>query len=372
MSIEAQRIVEGSPIRANWIEAVHEKNKNAVVRVQGYGLVEADVEGKKREAEIQMGHGSGFCVAVKTNENGERMGYFITNRHVLEGALLRGLPPRIFLANGAERQVVRHIDDRTSYFRDVAVLEVILKPGDEVSVVEQRSKPLRVGEDVVVMGSPGASDTWTSAGKVTRLPVPGVFDHTPVAGQAMEWRMPKSAVDQGYGIDVNDGPGSSGGPLFDSEGRLAGIGGHNDNTGEHKSIFIPNHDVEAYLRYPKEMLDIKKVFDAIHEVRSAEDVSHLRDVFSKALLPLCVKLIQDIPAGERKDAARIIFGDSAVRVMFADLILASSRTQIEWYNNKFNEVLGPFGVPPLFVSEGINALQPYRSDIAREIRDKKR
>jgi S1-C subfamily serine protease len=151
----------------------------------------------------QSGTGSGVVI------DGE--GYIVTNNHVISMAATNpdAATLRVVFADGtkAPARVVGR-DTKT----DLAVLKVDV---GNLTVAELgRSADLKVGDDVVAVGSPlGLSKTVTS-GIVSAL-------HRPVrlSGEGTD----TDAVIDAVQTDAAINPGNSGGPLVDREGRVIGI-----------------------------------------------------------------------------------------------------------------------------------------------------
>ncbi|MFD4179544.1 trypsin-like peptidase domain-containing protein [Rhodococcus sp. NPDC058514] len=151
----------------------------------------------------QSGTGSGVVI--------EGAGYIVTNNHVISMAATNpdDATLRVVFSDGtkAPARVVGR-DTKT----DLAVLKVDV---GNLTVAELgRSSDLKVGDDVVAVGSPlGLSRTVTS-GIVSAL-------HRPVrlTGEGTD----TDAVIDAVQTDAAINPGNSGGPLVDREGRVIGI-----------------------------------------------------------------------------------------------------------------------------------------------------
>jgi Trypsin-like peptidase domain/PEGA domain len=161
-----------------------------------------------------IGQGSGFIVAKNR---------IVTNHHVVEGA--RGA--LVVFADGTSEQVAGVAADSPA--RDLAILVVKtgarlpLKLGDELSV--------RQGDSVYALGAPrGLESTFTN-------------------GMVSGFRN----VDDQFVLQTTApiAPGSSGGPLFDSSGRVIGV--TTAFLGDSPGIYfsIGARDVKRLLRTPK-------------------------------------------------------------------------------------------------------------------------
>lgn len=145
--------------------------------------------------------GSGFVI----ERNGEK--YIVTNAHVVAAA------------KPGEGNLVAFSINRNRYemqitggdsFYDLALLEFITPPGDELTVMDFRKDEIRIGEQVYAIGNPegdfpySVSDGIISAKNRVR-------DAAPVG--RLGFLQSTATVFQG----------NSGGPLIDSKGRVVGI-----------------------------------------------------------------------------------------------------------------------------------------------------
>lgn len=136
----------------------------------------------------QMGFGSGFVV----DENG----VIVTNLHVIKGSQAL----KVKMANGDvyDKVDIQGFDER----RDIAVLRI--RPFSKLPIVYLGdSDGVEIGEDAVAVGNPKGMENTVTKGVVSAF-----------------------RQEEGYRliqIDVSISPGSSGGPLFDLQGRVIGI-----------------------------------------------------------------------------------------------------------------------------------------------------
>jgi S1-C subfamily serine protease len=184
---------------------VFERNKRSVVTVIGF----ADGAARGSVAARPSGSGSGFVF--------DEAGHVVTNDHVVAGAeqIAVGLPL------GDERLIVPAYVVGRDPLVDLAVVRVdvtdktpdgrligdILRP-----VVLGSMAGVSIGEPVVAMGAPLGLSQTVSLGIVSAL------------------RSPSSELAQGLGLvggaiqtDAAINPGSSGGPLFDTDGDVIGV-----------------------------------------------------------------------------------------------------------------------------------------------------
>lgn len=145
---------------------------------------------------VQTPTGQGWGSGVIFTEDG----YIITNHHVVEDAQ----SITVYLSDGTELEAgLAGTDERT----ELAVVK-ILQEGTYPAAPLGNSGDLKVGELVVVIGTPlGLSSTVTSG-------IVSALDRTVDAdGRRFQMIQTDAAVN----------PGNSGGPLFDKEGNVVGI-----------------------------------------------------------------------------------------------------------------------------------------------------
>lgn len=137
------------------------------------------------KVELSTGHGSGVHIGN---------GNFLTARHVVGDVT----DFKIRFKSG------RVIDAHTVWVSkeyDIALIKAeYTGPKSDLSC-----RKLRVGENVIAMGNPTMTDFVTSWGKLS--------------GESRQFGPWKSA----YVVQIPIAPGSSGGPLFDEQGRVVGI-----------------------------------------------------------------------------------------------------------------------------------------------------
>lgn len=136
--------------------------------------------------------GSGFVI--------DRRGYIVTNNHVVDNATNLVV---IFGDDTPYRVRVRGTDAET----DLAVLEIIDPPRDFPVLRFGDSEEARVGDWVVAIGNPFGLGSSVSAGIVS--------------GQSRD--IGAGLYDKFIQTDAAINRGNSGGPLFDSRGRVIGI-----------------------------------------------------------------------------------------------------------------------------------------------------
>jgi serine protease Do len=153
----------------------------------------ADREREPREFR-QDGGGSGFLVSPD--------GWIVTNNHVIDGATR----VRIRLAEREYEAAVRGVDELT----DLALLKVDLDrslPYLELG----RSDELRVGDWVMVIGSPLALEASVTVGVVS------------AKGRSLAGLNPDNSFDDFIQTDAAINRGNSGGPLVNVAGEVVGI-----------------------------------------------------------------------------------------------------------------------------------------------------
>jgi S1-C subfamily serine protease len=133
----------------------------------------------------------------------DKQGHILTNYHVVEGA--REIEVTLFDGKSYEARLVGR--DPSS---DVAVLRIAAPPETLFPIRFGDSSRLKVGQRVFAIGNPFGLDRTLSTGVISSLnrSLP-----------ARNSRTIKSVIQ----IDAAINPGSSGGPLLDSRGRLIGM-----------------------------------------------------------------------------------------------------------------------------------------------------
>ena len=143
-----------------------------------------------------QGEGSGSII--------DREGHVLTNFHVVEGA--NKVDVTLFDGNTYKAQLVG--GDPSS---DVAILKIDAPPESLFPVTFGSSSNLLVGQRVFAIGNPFGLERTLSTGIISSLDrsLPGRRGPRPM----------KSIIQ----IDAAINPGSSGGPLLDSHGRMIGM-----------------------------------------------------------------------------------------------------------------------------------------------------
>jgi len=192
------------PLQAPPSAAVARSGRHAsladMVEAVGPSVVQIDARSEARAVATPFGYmrqpgreamGSGFIV--------DESGVVLTNNHVIDGAS----SVRVKLSDGSIRQArVLGRDEKT----DLAVLRI--EGGGSFKPVQWgNSDAVRVGENVFAMGSPfGLGNTVTS----------GI-----VSARGRE--IGAGPYDDFLQVDAAINSGNSGGPLFDSSGRVIGV-----------------------------------------------------------------------------------------------------------------------------------------------------
>lgn len=136
------------------------------------------------------GLGSGFIISAD--------GYIVTNQHVIDGA------DKVTVKLNDKREFEAKVvgGDRAS---DVALLKIDAQDLPTVTIGD--SKNLKVGQWVVAIGAPFGLERTATAGIVS----------------ALHRNLPGDSYVPFIQTDVAVNPGNSGGPLFDTAGRVVGI-----------------------------------------------------------------------------------------------------------------------------------------------------
>lgn len=142
------------------------------------------------------GEGSGAVI--------DRRGHIVTNHHVVEGA--QQIQVTLFNDKTYDARLVGQ-DPVT----DVAVIKIDAPPEELFPVVFGDSSRLRVGQRVFALGNPFGLDRTLTTGIVSSL------------DRWIPSRRRVGTIRQIIQIDASINPGSSGGPLLDSRGRMIGM-----------------------------------------------------------------------------------------------------------------------------------------------------
>ncbi len=165
----------------------------------------------------QEGLGSGFVV--------DASGVIVTNLHVIQGAKALSVK----MADGEVYDKVDIVDYDAR--RDIAVLKV--RPyGKLPTLTLGDSDRVEIGEEAVAVGNPKGMEHTVSSGLISAM-----------------------RQDEGYKliqISVPISPGSSGGPLFDRQGRVIGI-----TTAQLRGEGVQNLNFAVPINYAKPLIDPK-------------------------------------------------------------------------------------------------------------------
>jgi S1-C subfamily serine protease len=183
--MDRNREVEALDAYSSLVNEAAERVGPAVVKI------ETQVPGRGPQGQGQ-GQGSGVLYA--------RDGQILTNAHVVAGA--RKI--RVTLADGRHFDGAVRGSDRD---RDIAVVKIGAR---DLPVAELSERPLRVGQLVVAVGNPYGLGWTVTAGVVSAL--------------SRELQAPGGVkLENLIQTDTPINPGSSGGPLVDTHGRVVGI-----------------------------------------------------------------------------------------------------------------------------------------------------
>lgn len=146
--------------------------------------------------ETAQGEGSGSVIT--------QQGHILTNNHVVDGA--RTI--QVHLYDGKNYDAVLVGADKAS---DIAVLRIEAPPEVLFPISFGNSERLRVGQRVYALGNPFGLERTLSTGIISSL------------NRTLPSRRGGRSMKQIIQIDASINPGSSGGPLLDSRGRVIGM-----------------------------------------------------------------------------------------------------------------------------------------------------
>ena len=165
--------------------------------------------------------GSGTGIIISSD------GQILTNNHVVEGAGEGGTITVSFNDGSITRAEILGLDPKT----DLAVIKAKNKSGLTPATLGSSSE-LKVGQEVVAIGSPFGLESTVTSGIISALNRP-VSSSDGSGGN-------KSTVFPAVQTDAAINPGNSGGPLVDLEGRVIGINSairtNTTSTGDSGSI----------------------------------------------------------------------------------------------------------------------------------------
>jgi S1-C subfamily serine protease len=186
----------GTRLPVDDVELLDAYSRAVVSVVDGVGPAVVSITTGRRASDGRVGTtgaGSGVIVAPD--------GYALTNNHVVHGASRL----EATLTDGRTLETVLIGEDAST---DLALIR--LSAADLPAAVLGRSATLRVGQLVVAIGNPLGFQSTVSAGVVSAL------------GRSFRSRTGR-LIENVIQTDVALNPGSSGGPLVDSSGRVVGI-----------------------------------------------------------------------------------------------------------------------------------------------------
>lgn len=183
------RTLETKPLPSRAAQA-YDLMKGAVVRVRGLGAQDT------ADKDVEQSVGTGVVIL----DNGT----ILTNLHVVAGAKRLG----VVFADGMEAEATV-VATRPEH--DLAVIRAATVPDDIVPATLRSTADLRLGDEVVAAGFPFGIGPSVSTGVIS--------------GLRREYRSPegKRLLTNLIQFDAAANPGSSGGPLFTTDGEVVGI-----------------------------------------------------------------------------------------------------------------------------------------------------
>jgi putative serine protease PepD len=168
------------------------------------------------QVKVLNGHGKDVSGATGSGFVVDRQGHVITNAHVVE--VLQAGGHITVVDDKGRTHTAQVVGDSPVY--DVAVLKVSSPQGLQPVAVGS-AKTMRVGETVLVVGSPLGLTRSVTSGIVSALDRPVTTGSTPDA----------SAYIDAVQTDAAINPGSSGGPLVNLRGQVVGMNSAIATTG---------------------------------------------------------------------------------------------------------------------------------------------
>jgi S1-C subfamily serine protease len=184
-------------------------------------VVSSSVQNRFGQTGTGTAEGSGFVIS---NDGG--LSYLLTNNHVVAGA--QSL--QVILSDG--RTLTGSVVG-TDALDDLAVVSV--QDGKLPQVVFGRSADLKVGQQVVAIGSPLGNQNSVTSGVISAL------HRSITAGEQGGSSENLSDVLQ---TDAAINPGNSGGPLADLAGRVIGVNVATSSNGSNVSFSIPSDQAQ--------------------------------------------------------------------------------------------------------------------------------
>ncbi len=209
-----------------------ENAKNNVVRVMAFSL-----DGKSYST------GSAFAVG----KAGEKVKYFVTNRHCVVDSEANALSNDIYVIFGdySTRVSANVVDYSTR--TDLALL-VISEPTDKrepAVILKDSSAKLKARDAVYTLGFPGAS-TFLSG---TSILLPSTLDDMTMTGGVFSHVLDNSKTQSGTVLqhDAVISGGNSGGPLVNAKGQVVGVNTWSSNKAEGVYWSIATEEVTRFL-----------------------------------------------------------------------------------------------------------------------------
>lgn len=180
--------------------APDEQNNIEIYRALSPGVVNVHSMAYARDlfgfVEPQEGSGSGSVI--------DQEGHILTNHHVIEGA------QKVAVSFGGRKNYAATVVGRDPD-TDLAVIKLVEKPREPLTIIPLGdSDKLEVGQKVLAIGNPFGMDRTLTTGVISGLQRPiRARNDRPIEGAIQ--------------TDASINMGNSGGPLFDSHGRMIGI-----------------------------------------------------------------------------------------------------------------------------------------------------
>jgi len=224
------------------VPEIVEKASKSIVRIDVYDM-----------AGTRIAQGSGFFIAP---------GKILTNAHVIEDAYSAEIFPDHSSSRSYKRMKILKINNKI----DLALLEVEDRDHSYLLLGEEREE-IRPGQHIITIGNPMGLDKTVADGLISAVRyIPSAFHKNKISAPSKV---------QEIQISAPTSPGSSGGPLLNSKGRVIGVTYAGMEKGENLNFAI---GIETIWKFLKEPYNVKTLAEAKSRVFSAAVFSSIKKI----------------------------------------------------------------------------------------------